>query len=43
MGSLLLISVLKFVAFLAVVLVAAIMLVYAERRVSAFIQNRLGR
>jgi len=30
MGSLLLISVLKFVAFLAVVLVAAIMLVYAD-------------
>jgi NADH-quinone oxidoreductase subunit H len=42
MESLLLISVLKFVTFVAVVLVTVIMLVYAERRVSAFIQNRLG-
>ncbi len=42
MGSLLLISVLKFVTFVAVVLLTVIMLVYAERRVSAFIQNRLG-
>ncbi|HCA78887.1 MAG TPA: NADH-quinone oxidoreductase subunit NuoH [Bacteroidetes bacterium] len=42
MQSLLLISALKFVAFVAVVLLTVIMLVYAERRVSAFIQNRLG-
>ena len=42
MESLLLISLLKFVGFLTVILVAAILLVYAERRVSAFIQNRTG-
>jgi NADH-quinone oxidoreductase subunit H len=42
MGSLLLISVIKFVAYVSIVLVTVIMLVYAERRVSAFIQNRLG-
>ncbi len=42
MESLLLISLAKFVIFLTVVLIAAILLVYAERRVSAFIQNRLG-
>ncbi len=42
MGSLLLISLAKFVAYVTVVLVSVILLVYAERRVSAFIQNRLG-
>ena len=42
MESLLLISTLKFVVFVTVVLVTVILLVYAERRVSAFIQNRLG-
>ena len=42
MESLLLISIAKFVAYLTVVLVSAILLVYAERRLSAFIQNRLG-
>ncbi len=42
MESLLLISIIKFVAYVAIVLVSVIMLVYAERRVSAFIQNRLG-
>jgi NADH-quinone oxidoreductase subunit H len=42
MESLILISLAKFVGFVSVVLVAAILLVYAERRVSAFIQNRYG-
>jgi len=42
MGSLILISIAKFVAFVSIVLVTVILLVYAERRVSAFIQNRLG-
>jgi NADH-quinone oxidoreductase subunit H len=42
MESLLLISILKFVTYVTVVLVTVILLVYAERRVSAFIQNRLG-
>lgn len=42
MESLLLISLVKFVSFLSIVLLAAILLVYAERRVSAFIQNRVG-
>ena len=42
MESLLLISIAKFVIFLTVVLVTVILLVYAERRVSAFIQNRTG-
>jgi NADH-quinone oxidoreductase subunit H len=42
MESLILISIAKFVTFVSVVLVAAVLLVYAERRVSAFIQNRLG-
>lgn len=42
MESLLLISIVKFVTYLTVVLVSVIMLVYAERRVSAFIQNRIG-
>ena len=35
-------SALKFVIFLTAVLVSVILMVYAERRVSAFIQNRLG-
>jgi len=42
MESLILISLAKFVTFLSIVLVTVILLVYAERRVSAFIQNRLG-
>lgn len=42
MESLFLISIVKFVVFVIVVLVTVILLVYAERRVSAFIQNRLG-
>jgi NADH-quinone oxidoreductase subunit H len=42
MESLLIISLVKFVSFLSIVLLAAILLVYAERRVSAFIQNRVG-
>lgn len=35
-------SALKFVIFLTVVLVSVVLMVWAERRVSAFIQNRLG-
>ncbi|MCX6135756.1 MAG: NADH-quinone oxidoreductase subunit NuoH [Ignavibacteriales bacterium] len=42
MESLILISIAKFITFLSIVLVSVILLVYAERRVSAFIQNRLG-
>ena len=42
MESLLLISLAKFITFLSIVLLTVILLVYAERRVSAFIQNRLG-
>lgn len=42
MESLILISIAKFITFLTIVLVSVILLVYAERRVSAFIQNRLG-
>ena len=40
--SIFLSSLLKFVIFLTAVLVSVILIVYAERRVSAFIQNRLG-
>jgi NADH-quinone oxidoreductase subunit H len=40
--TLFLTSLLKFVIFLAAVLVSVILIVYAERRVSAFMQNRLG-
>ena len=40
--SIFLTSLLKFVIFLTAVLVSVILIVYAERRVSAFIQNRLG-
>ena len=42
MESIFLISVIKFVVYVTVVLVTVILLVYAERRVSAFIQDRLG-
>lgn len=42
MESLLVISVIKFIAYVCIVLVSVIMLVYAERRVSALIQNRIG-
>jgi NADH-quinone oxidoreductase subunit H len=42
METLIFISLAKFLTFVTVVLLAAVLLVYAERRVSAFIQNRLG-
>ena len=42
MEALFLISLVKFILFVSIVLLTVILLVYAERRVSAFIQNRLG-
>jgi len=42
MEALFLISLIKFILFVSIVLLTVILLVYAERRVSAFIQNRLG-
>ena len=42
MGTVLLVSVIKFLIFVLSILTTAIILVYLERRISAFIQNRLG-
>lgn len=42
MGTVLLVSIIKFLIFVLSILTTAIILVYLERRISAFIQNRLG-
>jgi len=42
MGTLFLIALIKFALYVAVVLVAVVLIGWVERRVSAFIQNRLG-
>ncbi len=42
MGTVILISAVKFLIVMTVILVSVIILVYLERRISAFIQNRTG-